>query len=391
MPRVSVVLTSFNHDGHIEEAIDSILGQTFDDFQLIVWDDASADNSWHLINRFTDPRIEAFRNTEQRRAVWGLNEAISRVASGPYIAVHHSDDVWESDKLEKQVAFLDDHADIGAVFTNARVIDEAGSPLLDEKHFYFRIFDQPNRTRHEWLRFFFGGQNALCHPSVLIRRSCYENCGLYRFGFVQLCDLDMWVRLCMRYEIHILPEMLVRFRVRDNNANTSSETRENRIRTAYESYRLSQNYRRLGSFDDLAKVFPCAAKYHRDEIADIEFPLAMVALEGQRHVFTQLFGLDLLYEIISDPERAAAVDRFYGFDYKAFVALTAAHDVFHACDIACLDAHIARLDQALARRDVQIAALAEQREQFLHSRSWRVTAPLRYLRRKTGELLSDKQ
>src|SRR6185369_12696578 len=106
-PRVSVILTSFNHAKYVEEAIDSVLHQTFDDFELIIWDDASNDDSWQLINQFADPRIRTFRNADRKRAIWALNEAISRVASGRYIAVHHSDDVWERGKLEKQVTFLE--------------------------------------------------------------------------------------------------------------------------------------------------------------------------------------------------------------------------------------------------------------------------------------------
>lgn len=279
MASLSVIVTSFNHEKYIEEAINSVLGQTFDDFELIIWDDASTDDSWHLISHFTDPRIKAFRNVERKRAIWGLNNAISKVASGRYIAIHHSDDAWEPGKLEQQVAFLDGHPDIGAVFTNALAIGEGGSPLLDESHFYFNVFDQPNRTRHEWLRFFFAGQNALCHPSVLIRKVCYDNCGLYRFGIAQIADLDMWIRVCLQYEIHVLPEKLVRFRVRDNDANSSSNTRTTRIRASYEFHKLWPNYRKLGSIVELMKVFPSAAKYHRNSEEDVEFLLAMVALE----------------------------------------------------------------------------------------------------------------
>src|SRR5262245_31963504 len=131
-PRVSVVLTSFNHDRYIESAIISVLDQTFGDFELIIWDDASADSSCYLIRQFHDTRVRAFRNGERMRAVWGLNKAISQVAAGEYIAIHHSDDVWESGKLESQIAFLDGHPGTGAVFTNALAIGEAGSPLTDE-------------------------------------------------------------------------------------------------------------------------------------------------------------------------------------------------------------------------------------------------------------------
>jgi len=398
MPRVSVVLTSFNHGQYIEEAINSVLGQTLDDFELIIWDDASTDNSWYLINQFADPRITAVCNPERKRAIWGLNNAISQVASGQYIAIHHSDDVWESRKLEKQVAFLDGHSDIGAAFTNALAIGEDGSPLLDEKHFYFNVFDQPNRTRHEWLRFFFACQNALCHPSVLMRKACYDDCGLYRFGVAQLADLDMWIRLCMKHEIHVFPEKLVRFRVRDNDANSSSITRQTRIRALYEFHTLLQNYRELGNFEALVRIFPSASKYCRDESGDVAFLLAMVALENDRSNFTQLFGLDLLFEIVSDPERAAVIKRMHGFDYTDFIALTATHDVFSSCEfadlhgvIADLQSAVADLHKAVAERDGQIALLAAERDRLLNSRSWRVTRPLRDLRRKTTDLLRGKQ
>jgi glycosyltransferase involved in cell wall biosynthesis len=206
MPRVSVILTSYNHEKYIREAIKSALAQTFNDFELIIWDDASTDNSWQIINSYTDPRIVAFRNNERRRGIFGINKAISQITSGEYIAIHHSDDVWEPDKLAKQVAFLDENHEIGAIFTNALAIGEDSKPLNDFSHFYSIIFDQPNRTRHEWLNLFFNRGNALCHPSVLIRRECYDRCGLYRFGLAQVTDFDMWIRLCMKYEIYVLPE-----------------------------------------------------------------------------------------------------------------------------------------------------------------------------------------
>ena len=120
----------------------------------------------------------------------------------------------------------------------------------------------------------------------------------------------------------------------------------------------------------------------------MEFLLAMVALDKQRSNFTHLFGLDLLFEIISDAKRSATVKRLYGFDYKSFIALTARHDVFCSRDIvslnghiASLNGHIANLVQAVAERDGQVAMFAAERAKILNSNSWRVTKPLRSLRR----------
>ena len=130
MPKVSVILTSYNHEKYICEAIESALDQTFSDFELIIIDDCSSDHSWDLINQYSDSRIKAHRNEVNDGGVVGVNRAISEWTRGEYIAIHHSDDVWELDKLEKQVAFLDAHADIGAVFTDAFPIAEDGVAVL---------------------------------------------------------------------------------------------------------------------------------------------------------------------------------------------------------------------------------------------------------------------
>lgn len=394
MPKVSVVLTSYNHGKFLREAIDSVLKQTFSDFELIIWDDASSDDSWEIISQYADPRINVFRNEEQKRGIWGINKSIAEVASGEYIAIHHSDDAWEAEKLEKQVSFLDSHPEIGAVFTRVTVIAEDGT-LLDAKHWYATIFDQPNRSRHEWLRFFFRQGNALCHPSVLIRKVCYEQCGLYRFGLAQVGDFDMWVRLCLKYDIHILPEKLIRFRVLNDEGNASGNRPEVRVRVMYEWYKVLQNYRRIELYDDLLKVFPCAEQYKRSHENDIDFVLGMVACEEKPFAFTHLFGLDLLFEVISDPRRSVNIERVYGFNYTSFLALTAKQDVFSLEEVRTIrsvlterDGQIARLTQGGAERDVQIVSLTQavaERDgriaKLLASSSWRITKPLRFISR----------
>lgn len=387
MPKISIILTSFNHEKFIREAVDSVLNQSFTDFELIIWDDASSDNSWHLIQQYSDPRIKALRNVEQKRGIWGINKAISEVARGEYIAIHHSDDIWELDKLEKQVAFLESTPKIGAVFTNALAIAEDGSPLADAKHFYANIFDQPNRTRHEWLRFFFTRGNALCHPSVLIRKACYENCGLYRYGLGQVGDFEMWIRLCLKYEIHVMSENLVRFRVRDNEVNTSGNRPETRIRSAYELYKLLDNYKKIASLEEMRRIFPNADRYGQNGNPDLGFILAMVALEENPSPFVRLFCQDILFDAISDPKRAANISHLYDFDYKSFIALTAKHDVFLLEEMRTIrsmlaerDAQIAGLNQVVAERDGQIANLNGQLTALLQATNWLVTRPLRFIK-----------
>ena len=218
-PKVSIIISSYNHAKYLRAAIDSALNQTFTNFELIIWDDASTDDSWEIIQSYTDPRIQSFLNKQNRRAASNFNDAIANVARGEYIALFTSDDIWEPDKLEKQVDFLDGHPNIGVVFSLAQVIDEKGNIFEDSDHFYSTIFDQDNRSRFDWLNRFFMHGNALCDPSAVVRKICYKECGLYRNGLTMVDDLDFWIRVCLKFEIHVIQERLIKFRVRDNEAN----------------------------------------------------------------------------------------------------------------------------------------------------------------------------
>lgn len=355
MPEVSVILTSFNHAKYLKESIESVLAQTFTDFELIIWDDASSDDSWSIIERYrdADTRIKAFRNDVPRRAIYGVNKSITEIAKGEYIAIHHSDDVWEHEKLERQVDYLRRHLKVGAVFSNALAIGEDSQPLVDAKHFYSGIFDKPNRTRQEWLRFFFSGGNALCHPSVLIRRECYAACGLYRFGLAQLPDFDMWVRLCMKYEIHVLPEKLVRFRVRDNAANASGSRPDVRIRDRSEFYYVLKHFQKIDSFEELISIFPEAKQYYRPSGCEPRFVFAMVALAESSFPWAKLLGIDTLFDLVTSPDTRAKIESLYQFGYLDLVSLTGKYDLF------ALEA-VANQDQEIAKRDAIISTQAEQ-------------------------------
>lgn len=405
-PRVSVILTSFNHEKYLNEAIDSVLNQSFEDFELIIWDDASSDNSWEIIQSYHDLRIKTFRNSEQRRGIYGINKAISEITSGEYIAIHHSDDVWELDKLKKQVDFLDARPEIGAVFTNALPIDEDSRLLQDKSHFYFSIFNQENKSRHLWLRHFFEKGNALCHPSVLIRRRCYDDCGQYRYGLAQLGDFDMWIRLCLKYEIHILPDKLIRFRVRDNEANASGNRPETRSRWNFEYYLLLSNFLKIDQTNDLFKVFPEAKKYCSDGSC-ICYAIAMVMLEIRPFHTTIQFALQILFDLINDQNQNSIF-----FSVNDFIKLTGELDPLRILNFESFshavterDEKIVKLNQTLTENNHQIAnlnqAMIEVRQQeklitemrmelqevrmelqeVLASKSWRITRPLRGVRR----------
>lgn len=377
MPKVTVILTSYNHREYIQEAIDSVLAQTYADFELIIWDDASTDDSWFLISNYSDSRIRAYRNELNSGPVMGMNRAIFHLAQGEYIAIHHSDDIWESEKLKKQVDFLDAHKEIGAVFTHIQPIDERGEIFTDPTHFYHGIFDQPNRSRYEWLRFFFLNGNALCHPSILIRQGCYEECGPYIDIFAQVPDWDMWVRLCARQEIHVLPERLVRFRVHQGGMNASGDRRATRVRWPYEYYKVLQRFRVLAGKDTVFEIFPEFRAYDRGEDTDVEYVLARVCLESGNYFIRNLLATEILFEIFTDATRRRSVEENYGVSLHDILKITEDYEIFSRDEIHNRDNRIAALEKIVADKDTLIANLNDLVEEILGSRSWRLTEPLR--------------
>ncbi|SIQ32051.1 glycoside hydrolase family 99-like domain-containing protein [Aquipseudomonas alcaligenes] len=378
-PKISVILTSFNHGKFIGEAIDSVLMQTFTDFELIIWDDASSDDSWEVIQRYSDPRIRKFRNEKSGRAIVGINRAIHEIAQGKFIAIHHSDDSWHPEKLAKQVFYLEENPEVGAVFTNANIILEDGSPLQDETHFYFKVFSQPNRTRHEWLRQFFMEGNVLCHPSILIRKECYQVSGPYRYGFAQLGDFDMWVRLCLHYPIHVLPQKLTNFRILNAERNTSGNRYDSRIRSYVELVHVLHNYLEISDFKELLQILPDAKKFNIGERSNIHFALAMVALDLGNNPVYKLFSLNILFNLILDPSKSHLLKQDYNFDYLTLISLTGKYDIFR-------DETVRQLQQAFegSRHELELQIAETTRLNHIladlqNSTSWRLTAPLRAL------------
>lgn len=373
MPGVSIYMSSYNHARYLRESIQSVLGQTFRDFELFILDDASTDDSWNIIQSFTDPRIHPMRNEVNRNDKSVMRRVISEFSRGEYFAVHHSDNIWEPGKLQAQVDFLDDHPGFGAVFTNALSITENGEPLTDETHFYYRIFDQPNRSRFEWLRFFFYEGNALCHPSVLIRKDCYEKCGSYRDGLGQIPDMDMWIRLCLSYPIHVLPEKFVRFRVPLNKEAVSAERPDTRVRCRFELLKVLENYLQITDWETFKKVFPEAKKYERGKDTDTAYALARLALDAPGSEVYCLFGLNILYDILGDPVRSRRVYDQYGFTHKDFITLNAANDVFSIEQRGLLERENKRLSHL-------VDALTKELREIHLSKGWRFINRLRRLR-----------
>jgi glycosyltransferase involved in cell wall biosynthesis len=331
MPRVSVIIPSYNHEKYVAEAIESVLAQTYQDFEIIVTDDASSDGTVDVIKQFKDSRIKLFIFEKNQGASIAANHCIEN-ATGELISLLNSDDIHLPNKLEIQVDFLDKHPDFGAVFSYPLFIDEE-SNLLTENHFYSKVFEQVNRNRFEWLNYFFYHGNCLCHPTILIKKKCYEDIGLYDPRFAQLPDFDFWIRLCCKYEIHIIPEALIKFRIRDNAANVSGRKAENYIRQSLELPQVYQNFLNSEVLENLVEIFPEIQEFLNADYEHIgnnsklaQYYIAQLALQLPVTAL-HYFAIDLLFQLLSSSnDDSDKIQKL--FNYKDLINLSLKYDPF---------------------------------------------------------------
>lgn len=324
MPTVSVIIPSYNHEKFVAEAIQSVLDQTYQDFEIIITDDGSSDQTVNLIKQFKDPRIQLFCFEKNQGACIAANNCLKH-AKGKYIAMLSSDDVFLPEKLAKQVAYLQSHSDCAAVFSEAHIIQENGDDFKGGRHFYTHIFSQKNKSRYEWLNYFFYQGNCLCHPSVLIRKECYDQVGVYDSRLAQLPDFDMWIRLCLAYEIHILPEQLIKFRILQGDKNASGHRPDTALRKPWEQRIVLENFLRIKSIAEFKLVFPDKIVNDNIDSRLIPFYVAQAALAVKRPMYNQ-FAIQALFNLLAIfPQE---LKQNCDFTYKDFINLTGNIDLF---------------------------------------------------------------
>lgn len=209
-PLISVVIPAYNVGPFIEEAIRSIMNQTYENLEIIVVDDASTDNTYHILQELAsiDSRIKLFRNAQNKRIVETLNFGIEHV-TGPYIVRMDGDDVSLPTKIEVQHQFLLDNPDIDLVGVNVTMVDEQGIKIHDEEYVsdpqsIVEASKYVSPVPHFWLT----------------KTSVYEAIGKYRIPSAE--DLDFILRAIDHgYKLYNLPDYLYLQRQRRGNTATA--------------------------------------------------------------------------------------------------------------------------------------------------------------------------
>jgi hypothetical protein len=202
-PTVSVVMSVFNGERFLREAVDSILSQTFEDFEFIIIDDGSTDGSAAILDSYgkVDPRVQVYHQ-ENRGLVDALNRGCGS-ARGKYIARMDADDIALRDRLRRQVEFMEAHAEVGVLGGAIQYIDAVGRGLATLR---LPIHDRDIKSA---LRY----ANPMAHPTAFLRKDVFTSVGGYRRIFAKAEDYDLWLRVAKRGQLANLKAVVLRYRL----------------------------------------------------------------------------------------------------------------------------------------------------------------------------------
>jgi glycosyltransferase involved in cell wall biosynthesis/peptidoglycan hydrolase CwlO-like protein len=210
-------MITYNHEKYIAEAIESVLNQTFTDFEFIIVNDGSTDKTDEIIKSYQDSRIVYIYQDNQGPSA-ALNNGIL-TARGKYIALFSGDDVCYPHRLEKQYDYLETTGN-KIVFAWADFIDDDSQILIGE-HFAKSFFNHSNRSQAEMLHWFFMRGNYLCAVTAFLEKEILLAAGLFNLTSIQIQDFDLWLKLIKKSEISILEVPLVKYRIRSGEINLS--------------------------------------------------------------------------------------------------------------------------------------------------------------------------
>jgi glycosyltransferase involved in cell wall biosynthesis len=218
-PKISVVIPLYNHEPYIKEAIDSILNQSFNDFELIIINDGSQDNSEGIVKSVHDDRIRYYYQQNQ-----GTHNALNRgidLARGEYISILNSDDVYYSNRLEKMVMILEQDSSVRAVFSHIEFIDGNGNSIRfnrgAEDNWLGHDPETSYEKNHHIILDLLAGNFLYTTSNLFCRKSVFDDIG-YFSNLKYIHDYEFFLRLCYHYKVHIIEEPLLKYRFHESNA-----------------------------------------------------------------------------------------------------------------------------------------------------------------------------
>lgn len=290
IPKVSVLISVYNSDDYVRQAIDSILAQTYTDFEFVVVDDASTDRTLEILRSYRDPRIVLVKNEQNLGLARSLNQGI-QISRGEYIARQDADDLSHPQRLAKQVSFLDAHPEVGVVGSAARWVDESLNTL--------KIW--PPAADNAGIQETLLGYCCLIHGSTMYRRQAIQEWDGYDPVMHTGQDYDLWLRVSETWDLACLSDVLYVYRLHKGMASVTRPEEQTgnaeRGRARAIQRRLSYAQWALGLGRD--SIPPRLRAMGRRKIAQRYVRWSAGARQLSRRLALQFLGIALLLDPIT--------------------------------------------------------------------------------------------
>lgn len=377
-PLISIVLTNYNGEKFIGEAIESVLAQTYKNWELIIIDDCSADQSVSVIQKYQDPRIQLHVNSRNTH-VAAAHEAGNQLVRGDYVAALDNDDVWKPQKLETQLHFLESHPEFAACFAWPEFIDEKGE--LYSTPFLKSLYCVPNRSHIEWIHDLLTTGNHFCNDGALLRTSVMREAGKENVCFLQLHDFHFWIRVILKHPIYLFETPLMYYRKFRESGSITADSTTNENRSDFEFCQIIGNTVLHMEPDLFRQVFASEMKCPDAETeAEILCEKAFLLAGDVLHENCRFYAFSLFDEMFRDPALTRLLEEKYHFNQ---------HNVYRMTGqpIICskrMQKKQARLDASYQELKNNYDRLWETYQKSVadihamqNSTSWKITAPLR--------------
>ncbi|MGI9665904.1 MAG: glycosyltransferase [Acidimicrobiia bacterium] len=352
-PRVSVCLPTYNGEAFLAQTLETILAQSFENFEVIIADDDSTDDTVGIVESFDDPRISLSHNSERLGLPGNWNKCLS-LARGEYVCVFHQDDVMQPENLERKVALLGHDPTIGFVHSGVETIVEEGAPPAPsewvENSASDTIFDGTEYFRRLLLE-----GNLISAPSVVARRELFLEHGGFDEDLGFACDYALWLRMCVSHNVGFVSDALVGYRWHGENATHEFEFERGAKEVGEAARRALAVYRSDPGHADGAILSEALAALDAARIWEAELRQANVWLESQRvaladEVAAQATQTQELKGWITELEQSREWSEGQRTNWER-------HAEKLETRIEEMDSHIRELTSTVADRDVQISAL----------------------------------
>ncbi len=258
-PKVSVIFSFYNDAKYLHDSINSVLNQSFQDFELIIIDNGSTDNSFKVANEYAkkDRRIKIIQSQEN---YFGGSINLTKLleeTNGEYIKLFCADDILIENCLETQINLLEQNSQYIAGFTNMLIVDEDGQSRNKTMECVIK------NNRFEYLNYIFYHNSPFTFPSSIVRKSAFTQNMSSDIRLVHFFDVKMWVEILKQGEVFVIEENLVKYRTRNNQGNISNITRSQEKAKAYafEMHLFYEEFFKIDNFSLFEKIFPESTKY----------------------------------------------------------------------------------------------------------------------------------